>query len=140
MTGVVGKADERQSQVLVAGPSEHNASAFAGGVGHGTDAGLGGKLVLRLEALAHVAEFSEDLGGANAACARERHDDLAVGQLGDGVLDVRGQLGDLADEAFENGDQCAGEFAFGVGLASPASLVGAARSRASRSAGERRPQ
>ncbi|ESW78064.1 hypothetical protein X773_22020 [Mesorhizobium sp. LSJC285A00] len=81
-------------------------------MGQRTDAGLGGTLVL-----AHVAELSEDLGGAaDAACAREGHDDLAVGQLGDGVLDVRGQLGDLADEAFEKGNQCFGELIFGVGL------------------------
>jgi hypothetical protein len=67
MARVVGKASDGNAQVLVAGPSEHNAAALAGGVRDRSDAGLGGELLLGLEAFADVAEFGEDLCGADAA-------------------------------------------------------------------------
>jgi len=116
MARVIGEAGDGESQVLVACPSEDDASAFAGGVGDGADAGLGGELVFGWEAFANVAQLGEDLGGADASGAWERHDDLAVGQLGDGVLDARREPGDFVDEAFEHSDQCTDEFSLGVGL------------------------
>jgi hypothetical protein len=60
---------------MVAGP-EDDASALAGLVGYRADAGLGGQLLLGLEALANIAELGEDLGDADApgagGCAK-RH-------------------------------------------------------------------
>ncbi len=125
MSRVVGEAGDGLSEVLVTGPSEHDAAAFAGGVGDGTDAGLGGELIFGGEALADVAEFGQDRCCADASGAGEGHDDLTVGQVGHGVLDARGQLGDLADEAFEDGDERAGDLALGVGLC----IAGEARGR-----------
>ena len=83
-------------------------------MGDGADAGLGGELVLGREALSDVAELGEDPCCADAACAWEGHDDLAVGQFGDGVLDAGGEAGDFGAERLEEGG--AGEFAPGVGL------------------------
>jgi hypothetical protein len=116
VAGVVGEAGDCGAQAVVASPSEDDAAAFAGGVGDGTDAGLGGELVVALEALAHVAELGEDLGGTDAAGAREGHDDLTVGEFGDSVLDARGELGEFADERFENANEGAHELAPGFGL------------------------
>ena len=56
------------------------------------------------------------LGGTDAAGAREGHDDLTVGEFGDSVLDARGELGEFADERFENGNEGAHELAPGFGL------------------------
>ena len=116
VAGVVGQAGDGGAQAVVAGPAEDDAAALAGGVGDGGDAGLGGELVVGLEAFADVAELGEDLGGADAAGAREGHDDPAVGQLGDGVLDAAGELGDRGDEGCERADEGADELALGVGL------------------------
>ena len=67
MAGVVGdSAGDGLPEAVIAGPAEHDAAAFAGGVGDRGDAGFGGELVLGGEALAHVAELGEDLGGADA--------------------------------------------------------------------------
>ena len=83
-------------------PPAIDAAALAGGVGDGADAGLGGELLRRLEAAADVAELGEDLGGADASCAREGHDDLAIGKAADGVLDARAELGQFGDQALED--------------------------------------
>src|SRR4051794_34801434 len=91
---VVGEACDRGAQALVAGPPPSDAPGLAALVSDGSNAGLGGELPFGLEALAHVAELGEDLGGADPACAREGHDDRAVGQVGDLVLDAAGQPGD----------------------------------------------
>ena len=76
MPGVVGKAGDGGAQAVIAGPAEDDAAAFAGLVGDWADAGLSGELILGLEALAHIAEFGQDLGGADSTGARERRDDL----------------------------------------------------------------
>ncbi|MFO1038496.1 MAG: hypothetical protein U1E45_16790 [Geminicoccaceae bacterium] len=117
MAGIVGEAGDGGAQSPVAGPSACDNSAFAGGVSNGTDAGLGGELLLGRKTFPDRAEFGDNLGGADAACARERHDDLAVGVVGDGVLDARGELGDLWDEALEDGDEGADELAPSGGFA-----------------------
>jgi hypothetical protein len=49
VAGVVGEAGDCGAQAVVASPSEDDAAAFAGGVGDGTDAGLGGELVVALD-------------------------------------------------------------------------------------------
>lgn len=71
VAGVVGEAGEGGAQALVAGPSPADAAGLAALVGDGGDAGLGGELVVGLEASAHVAELGEDLGGADPARAGE---------------------------------------------------------------------
>ena len=109
-------------------------------MGDGADAGFGGELVVGGEALADVAEFGEDLGGADAPRAREGHDDLAVGELGDGVLDAAGELGDLGDEGSRTAARARTISPLASASASPARPRGAARRRASSSAGVRRPQ
>ena len=38
------------------------------------------------------------------------------GELGDGVLDARGELGDLGDEVLERGRERSHEFALGLGF------------------------
>jgi len=76
MPGVVGKAGDGGAQAVIAGPAEDDTAAFAGLVGDWADAGLSGELILGLEALAHIAEFGQDLGGADSTGARERRDDL----------------------------------------------------------------
>jgi len=81
MAGVVGEAGDGCPQIFVARSSEHDAAAFARCVRDRADAGLGGELVFGGEALAHVTEFGEDLGGVDAPSARKRHDDPAVRQL-----------------------------------------------------------
>src|SRR6516162_3780932 len=117
MPRVVGKAGDGGAQTVIAGPAEDDASAFAGLVGDGADAGLSGELVLGLEALAYVTEFGQDLGGADATGAREGGYDFAIGQFADGVFDARGQLGDLSDQRSEDGGPGAHEFALGIGFA-----------------------
>ena len=87
VSGVVGETGERRAQAVIAGPAEDDAAALARGVGDRTGAGFGGELVGGGEALADVAELGEDLGRADAAGAREGHDDLAVRRVGDGLLD-----------------------------------------------------
>jgi len=116
MPGVVGEADDGLWETMVACPSEDDAAGFAGSVSDGADAGLGCELVFGLEALANIAELGEDLGGADAAGTREGHDDPAVGELGDGVFDARGERSDLVDKAVEQGGECADELTLGVGF------------------------
>ena len=113
MPGVVGHAGERGAQALVAGPAPADASGLAALIGDGSDAGLGGELVLAREAGAHVAELGQDLGGADCAGSGERHDDPTVGQRGDRVLDAAGELGDLGDQGLQSARERAHEFALG---------------------------
>ena len=114
--GVVCEARNGLSEAVVAGPAEDDAAAFGGLVGDRADTGFGGELVLGLEAFADVAEFGEDLCRADPPGAREGHDDLSVGQLGDVVFDAGGQFGDADDEGVEHCSQGPDEFALGVGL------------------------
>ncbi len=58
ISGVVSEAGDGPSEPVVAGLSKHNIPAFAGRVGDGVDAGLGGKLVLGGKAFAYIAQFS----------------------------------------------------------------------------------
>ena len=95
VAGMIREAGDRPPETMIAGPSEDDAAALAGSMGNWADAGLGGELLFGLEALTHVAELGKDLGGAEAAGAREGHDDLAVGQFSDLVLDASGEGGNL---------------------------------------------
>jgi hypothetical protein len=56
-------------------------------VGDWGDAGLSGKVLLRLEACTIIAELGKDLGRVDPAGAREGHHELAVGQCLDGALE-----------------------------------------------------
>ena len=85
VAGVIGEAGDGSTQPLVAGPSPADASRSSALVGDGSDAGLGGEVILALEAGALVTELGSDLRSADFAGARERHDDAALGQLGDGM-------------------------------------------------------
>src|SRR4029079_16096364 len=112
----VGETGERGAQALVARPAEADGAVFAGLAGDGRDAGLGGEVLRGSESDAVVAELREDLGGADAAGAEERGDDLAVGVGLDGVLDGGGERLDLSDERAEDGDEGADTVAPGLGL------------------------
>ena len=90
MARIVGEAGDGSPQAMIAGPAERHAPALARGPGDGADTGLGRKLILGLETLPHIAEFSQDLRGADPPGAWKGHDDLAVGQLGDGTRTDRG--------------------------------------------------
>src|ERR1700739_1037503 len=135
MPGIVGEAGDGLSESVVAAlrppsndathrwnlvgrlrPSKDDATAFARGVGDGTDAGFRGEMVVREVALSDVAEFGEDLSGSDTTSTREGHDDLAVGELGDGVLDTRGQPGNLGHELFEQSGKGPDELFVGVGF------------------------
>ena len=97
----VGERGDGASQALVAGPSEDDAAALAGGMRHRAGAGFGSEPSLGLEAAADVAELGEDLRRADAAGTRDGHHDLAAGESGDRVLDPLGELGELGDEGCE---------------------------------------
>lgn len=116
VSGVVGEAGDGGAEPMVAGPSEGDAAALAGSVGDGSDAGFGGELVFGLEALAHIAELGEDLCGIDAAGAGKGHDDLAIGERRDRVLDACRELGELGDERRKHGRKRADEIALHLGL------------------------
>jgi hypothetical protein len=88
-------------------------------VGDGAGSGFGGELPLGLEAVPDVGKPGEGLGSVDAACALKRHDDLAVREVGDGLLDGGRELGGLGDEPSEDASQGAGRLAAGVGLGIP---------------------
>ena len=75
-----------------------------------------GELIIGLEAFADIAEFGQDLGGADFPGAREGHDDASVGQVGDGGLDPAGELAKLVDEAGECARESANHLSFGLAL------------------------
>src|SRR5512144_1938378 len=88
MARIIGKASDRPSQPMIAGKPKHHPAALAGGPGHRTHTGLRGQLGFAWEALADIPEFGQDLGGTDPAGARKGHDDLAVRQSCDGLLDL----------------------------------------------------
>ena len=98
MAGPVGPACDGRAQAVAAGSAEHDTVAFAGGVGDGRDAGLGGELGIRLETLTNVTELRKDRCGADSPGPREGHDDPAVGQVCDRVLYSAGKLANRPDE------------------------------------------
>ncbi len=124
--GIVGEAGDGGAEAVVAGPSEDDAAAFAGGMGDGADARLGGELVFGLEALAYVAELGEDLRGVDAAGPWERHDDFPVGEVGEGMLEAGAELGDLGDERAEHGGKRADQFTLDLGLGFAGAVGGSA--------------
>ena len=83
-------------------------------MGDRRDAGLGGELVVGLEALAVVSKLGDDLGGVDLASAREGHHDLAGGELGDGVLDRGGEPADALDDGPEDADEVDDSLALGL--------------------------
>ena len=113
---VIGEAGNGGPQALVASPPPPDAARPAALVGDRGDAGLGSEMILGLEAGSYVTEFGGDLSGANLAGSREGHDNAAFGQLGDGVLDAAGELGDLSDDGFERSGKGFHEFALGFRL------------------------
>jgi len=114
MPEIVSEAGNGFAKSVVARPSEDDASAFAGGVGNRANAGFCGELVIGEVTISDIAELGKDLGGTDTAGTREGHDDLSVRELGDGVLDARGQFGNLGDELFEQRGEGAGEFSLRV--------------------------
>ena len=116
MARIVGEAGDGSPQAMIAGPAERHAPALARGPGDGADTGLGRKLILGLETLPHIAEFSQDLRGADPPGAWKGHDDLAVGQLGDGLFDAARQLDDLGHQAGQDGGEGTDKFATRLGF------------------------
>src|SRR5882724_9117339 len=114
VTGVVGQAGERGAQAMVAGPAEGDSSAFAGLIGQRSDAGFSGQMLVAGEALSIAAQFGQDLRGADTACAREAHQDAAIVERGDGVLDAVGQPADVLDDSDERVRQCACQLTLGL--------------------------
>jgi hypothetical protein len=115
---VIGKAGDGGARAVIAGPAEDDAAAFAGLVGDRANPGLGGELGFDLEALAHVTQLGEDLGGADPTGPGEGHDDLAIRQLSDGVFDARGELGNLRLNSNQRGGQGSHRFALGCAFRS----------------------
>ena len=116
MAGVVGETGDGSPEAAVASPAEDHAAALARLARDRSDAGLGGELVGGLEAFPDIAELGEDLGGADLTGAREGGDDRAVGEIGERMLDARGQLRDLGDQGLEHGGESADELTFSFGL------------------------
>jgi len=130
VAGVVGEAGDRPAQTAVAGPAEDDPAALAGGVGDRADAGLGGELIVGREAFADVTQLGQDLGRAEASGAREGHDDAAVGQCGDPLLDRCGERLELAGEGREQAGEGAHQLTLGLALG----LAGAAAGRLAQAA------
>ena len=59
-------------------------------MGDGRDAGLGGELVVGLEALGDVAELGEDLRGVTFPARGKDMTTCAGREVGDGMLDCGG--------------------------------------------------
>ena len=59
----------------------------------------------------------EDLRGADLAGARQRHDELPIGELADGVLDACAELGNLFDNDAEGCRERLRQSALGIGFA-----------------------
>ena len=112
---VVGPGADGLTEAVVARPSEGDAARLPALVGDGTDAGLGGQLVLTEKPFSHVAELSDNLRGVDAPCARERHDDLAFGQFGDLMLDASAEHRELLEVREHHGERPR-ELALGFGL------------------------
>jgi hypothetical protein len=70
-------------------------------------------MILAWEACANIAELGGDLGAQTSADAPERHADAPFGQLGDGMRDATGELGDLATMAFQRSGESAHQLALG---------------------------
>jgi hypothetical protein len=115
-SGVAGEASEGDAKPLVAGPPPSDHAGLSTLIGNGSQARLTSELLLGLEALPDVAELSKDLSGADAAGPGERHDDAAIGQLGDHVLDAAADGGDLGDESLQGAREGAHEFSLGFAL------------------------
>ena len=116
VTRVVGETSDGEAQAMIAGPAEGDAAMLAGLVSQRRHAGLCGQLCVGGEALALITELGEDLSGADAAGARQRHDDLPIGELSDGVFSARGELSDLFDQRTEGGGERLNQTALGVGF------------------------
>ena len=111
---VVGQAGDGGAQAVVARPAECDGLGLAGLVGQRGDAGLGGEVIVAVEALTHAAQFGEDLGGADASGAREAHQDAAIVEVGQLMLDAAGELADLLDDGLQGRDDAAHEGALGL--------------------------
>ena len=61
-----------------------------------------------------VAAGGQDLGAQRRPALRT--DDPAVGELGYGMLDARGELGDLGDQGLQHGGEGPHQLALGIGL------------------------
>jgi len=116
MPRVVSPRRNHLAQPVIARPSERDAARFAALVVDGGYARFGRELRVGLETAAHVSELGKNLRGAHATIASERHDDLAVGQLRDVMLDARRQLRELGDDVIEPARQSADQLALGVGF------------------------
>ncbi len=116
MARVVGQAGKRCAQTVIAGPAEDDRLGLARCVGDGSDAGLGGEVLVAHEALAHAAELGQELSGADASGAREAHDDLAVLERSDVVLDTAGQESNLLDQALQRASKRSSKLALGLHL------------------------
>src|SRR5689334_4982575 len=75
---LVGKADERLAQPLVARPAEADAVLLPRAVGDGRDARFRREVRLTREAGAVVPELGEDLRRVDPPGPRERHDERPV--------------------------------------------------------------
>ena len=113
---VVGETGKGATQAMVAGPAERDAATLPRLVSQRCHTGFGGQLRIAGEAVAYIAQFGEDLCGADLAGTRQRHDELTVGQLGYGVLDTRGELGDLFDDDVQGSGERVHERALGIGF------------------------
>ena len=114
MAGIVCKTGDCPTQAVVASPSEGDGATLAGLVGDGYDASLGAELLGTGKALGYVTQFGQDLGGANATGARQRHHRDGLRQRGHGPGDMPIQGFDLCCERLEQGHQ--GQGGRGVGL------------------------
>jgi hypothetical protein len=116
MSRVIGEGRDGLAETLVARPAEDHGPVLPGRASDGGGSGLRGQLVRGREAGAVIAEFGEELGRIDLPTPRQALDERAVGVVGQGGGDRRGELLDLGDEGDQDGDYAADELATGVAL------------------------
>ena len=79
---------------------------------------IGGQVFFAVEALAHAAELGQELSGADASGAWEAHDDLAVLERSDVVLDTAGQESNLLDQALQSASKRSSDHGRTIGASS----------------------
>jgi hypothetical protein len=109
----MGEACDCLSETAIAGAPKADAPALTRLSCHGADPGFRRELVRCWEPLADITEFREYLCSTQAPGAGKRHNNLAVRQIRNYLLDPLRQLRDLFDEGVDQGNQSTDQRAFG---------------------------
>ena len=124
----VGECADRVAQSVVAGPAEPRAFGLARFDGDGRLAAVAGERGLGGLAVAAVADFGDQAGGADRGLgvAEQRAEDRAVGVVVQAGAEFAGQLGDLGDDRLQRGDEREDDLAARFGLQGVGAAAGGA--------------